>query len=486
MLARTTKGIRVATFPEYEDLDALGLGELIDEGEVSAAEVMEAAIERMEALNPKLNVMVEPLYDQARAAAKSSAPGPLQGVPYLMKNLGLMMEGVRCTQGSRLFADFRSDHDSDFVRRLRAAGLNIFGTTNSPEFGLNSTTEPAAHGVTRNPWNLDFSPGGSSGGAAAAVAAGIVPAAHGSDGGGSIRIPSSNCGLVGLKVSRGRTPSGPDVGEGWAGLSNEHALTRTVRDSAALLDAVHGPAPGDPYFAKPPARTFLDEVGSNPGKLRIGLMTAPPDGRGVGSECVAAAEYAAKLCEDLGHKVEIAAPEFDIEAMFEAMRVVIAGNVRRDVELGLKALGRGFEEGDTEKISQVWGEEGLKYTARDFADALWTIHSIGRAFGAFFSRHSVLLTPTLGKVPLKLGARPMDGGDLDAYYAFQGQVIPFTAPFNVAGAPAISLPLGATADGMPIGVQFGAASGSEAVLLRLASQLEEAAPWEDKRPQGLG
>jgi amidase/6-aminohexanoate-cyclic-dimer hydrolase len=472
---------------EYEDFDAVELGEMIGAGEVTAAEVLEEAISRMEALNPKLNVMVEPLFDAARRVAKASLPpGPLAGVPYLMKNLGLMMEGVRCTQGSALFSDFSSDHDSDFVKRVKSSGLNVFGTTNSPEFGLNSTTEPAAHGPTKNPWNTDYSPGGSSGGSAAAVAARILPAAHASDGGGSIRIPGSNCGLVGLKVSRGRTPSGPDAGEGWAGLSNEHAVTRTVRDSAALLDATNGPAPGDPYFAKAPARDYLNEVGENPGKLRVGLMLAPPDGRAVDPEVVAATQAAAKLMESLGHRVEEAAPDFDINAMFDAVRVVIAGNVGRDVKMRLKALGRDYQQGDTEEISRAWGEEGEKYTAENFADALWTIHDVGRRFGEFFGKHTVLLSPTLAKVPLKLGARPMDNADLDAYYEFQGQVIPFTAPCNVAGVPAITLPLGWSKDDMPIGVQLVAASGNEALLLRLASQIEDAAPWIDKKPGILG
>lgn len=470
-------------FDQYENYDALGLAALIAAREVSAVEVLEAAIGCMEERNPALNVLVDPLYDEARQTIADGLPeGPLSGVPFLMKGLGLMMTGVRCAQGSALFADFVADHDSTIVSRIRRAGLVVLGTTNSPEFGLSSTTEPALFGPTRNPWNPEYSPGGSSGGSAAAVAARIVPAANASDGGGSIRIPSSNCGLVGLKVSRGRTPSGPDVGEGWGGLSNEHVVTRTVRDSAALLDATHGPAPGDPYFANPPERPFLDEVGRDPGQLRIALMTSPPDGRPVDSECADEARKAAKLCESLGHIVEEAGPAFDIAAMFRAVRLVVAGNVSLGVTTRLQSLGREQRQGDIEGISNAWSEEGARSSARDFANAMLTLHEVARAFGTFFEDYDVLLSPTLAKTPLKLGVQPMDSADLDRYWALQGEVIPFTAPFNAAGAPAISLPLGWTADGLPVGVQFGGAMGNEALLLRLASQIEAAAPWVDRRP----
>jgi Asp-tRNA(Asn)/Glu-tRNA(Gln) amidotransferase A subunit family amidase len=314
------------------------------------------------------------------------------------------------------------------------------------------------------------------------VAARIVPAANASDGGGSVRIPASNCGLVGLKVSRGRTPSGPDAGEGWAGLANEHALTRTVRDSAAILDATHGPAPGDPYFAKAPERPFLDEVGRDPGKLRIALMTAPPDGRAVDDACVTEARKAATLCESLGHNVEEAGPVFDFEAMLRAIRVVVGGSVGFGIETRLHALDRELRQGDVENITKTWAEEGASYSARDFAEAVFALHQVARDFGAFFEDYDVLLSPTLGRVPMKLGERPMDGTDLDAYYAHQCDIIPFTTPYNAAGAPAISLPLGWSADGLPVGVQFGAAMGNEGLLLRLASQIETAAPWATRRP----
>jgi amidase len=305
----------MAGIPEYERLDAIALAALIARREVTALEVLDAAIEQVEKFNTAINAIVLMLYDRARAVAKAPLPeGPLAGVPFLLKDLGVLMVGTPTTGSSKLFADFIADHDSTIVARYRAAGLNIFGTA---ELGLACSTEPAMYGPCRNPWNLAYGAGGSSGGSAAAVAARILPVAHGNDGGGSIRMPASACGLFGLKSTRGRNPSGPDVGEDWGGLIVNHCVSISVRDSATLLDATSAPDVGDPYWVPPPAGTFLDEVGVAPRVLRIALCINPWNGEPVDPECRQAAENAAKLCESMGHHVTIARPEFDI-ASFEA------------------------------------------------------------------------------------------------------------------------------------------------------------------------
>ncbi|MGQ0569709.1 MAG: amidase, partial [Armatimonadota bacterium] len=302
----------MAAFKEYADYDALGLGELIARRQVKAEEVLEAAIERIESLNSSINAVVHKMYDEARATIAAGRPSsPLAGVPYLLKDLSAWQKGARAGYGSRIYDGFVADHDYTLVERHKAAGLVILGRTNTPEFGLNAATEPVINGATRNPWNLERSAGGSSGGAAAAAAAWMVPAAHATDGGGSIRIPAANCGVFGLKPSRARNPAGPDVGEGWSGLSCGHAVTHTVRDSAALLDATSGPAAGDPYWAPPPQRPFLEEVGVDPGRLRIAVKKRTLSGTPVDPGCVRGVEAVAKLCEDLGHHVKEAMPVFD-------------------------------------------------------------------------------------------------------------------------------------------------------------------------------
>jgi len=473
----------VAPFKEYEDYDALGLAALIRRREVRAEEVLEAAIERIEARNPRLNAVVHKTYEEVpRAARARVSNGPLAGVPYLLKDLYVLLAGAPTTNGSRLFADFVADHDSTITERLRAAGLVILGKTNTPEFGLNMSTEPALFGPTRNPWNMARSAGGSSGGSAAAVAAGVLPAAHATDGGGSIRIPAAHCGLFGLKPTRARNPAGPDVGEGWSGLSVGHAVTRSVRDSAALLDATHGPAPGDPYHAPPPARTFLAEVGAEPGRLRIALMTGGRLGEPVDPECVRAAEEAAKLCQELGHAVEEGAPEYDAEAMRSAVRVIIAANVRNTLNLRGAVRGRPAEEREVEPVSWRFALEGGRIAAADYARAIQILHTTGRRLAAFFERYDLVLSPTLAQPPLPLGTTSMATDDHDRYFTDLFDRLPFTPLFNVSGHPAVSVPLGWTADGLPVGVQFGARFGDEATLLRIASQLERAKPWAGRRP----
>jgi amidase/6-aminohexanoate-cyclic-dimer hydrolase len=473
----------MAAFKDYESYDALGLAELIARKKVSAEEVLEAAIDRLEALNPRINAVVHKMYDQARATLKAGLPtSPLAGVPFLLKDLYAWCAGAPVGNGSHLHDGFVADHDYTLVERYKHAGLVILGRTNTPEFGLNAATEPVAYGPTRNPWNLGRSAGGSSGGAAAAVAAGMVPAAHATDGGGSIRIPAANCGLVGLKPTRARNPAGPVVGEGWSGLAIGHVVSRSLRDSAALLDATAGPAPGDPYWAPPPARPFLKEVGAPPGRLRIALYTKPVSGVPVHADCVAGAEAAARLCEELGHEVREAAPQFDWEGLGWAMQVIIGGNLRNGIDLRLAGLGRELRPGDVERVTAEWYELGGTFTARDYARAIMVVHGVGRRFGAFFADHDVLLSPTLAEPPLPLGATDMMKNDLKSYNEKLFRLIPFTPPFNVAGGPAISLPLHWTADGLPVGVQFGAGFGNEAALFRLAAQIEAARPWRDRRP----
>ncbi len=476
----------MAAFREYEDFDALGLAALIARREVTAEEVLEAAIARTEARNPRINAVVHTMYDEARRTIAAGLPtAPLSGAPFMLKDLYALYTGAPISNGSRLFGGFVADHDLTLVARMRAAGLVVMGKTNTPEFGLNAATEPVVHGATRNPWNTARSAGGSSGGAAAAVAAGILPMAHATDGGGSIRIPAANCGLFGLKPTRGRNPSGPDIGEGWSGLASGHVVSRSVRDSAALLDAVAGPAPGDPYWAPPLARPLAEEVGADPGRLRIGLLTSAPSGVPVDPECVAATESAARLCEELGHDVEEASPEISIEAVLKALRTIVASNVRMVMDLRLRALGREQREGDVEAITALWAEEGLRASGADYARAVLAIHVTGRRFGQFFEDYDLLLSPTLAQPPLPLGAIDMMWDDMDRYYEALGNHIQFTPQFNAAGCPAATLPLHWTADRLPVGVQLGARFGDEATLIRISSQIEAARPWWDRRPPDL-
>ncbi|MDJ0950339.1 MAG: amidase [Alphaproteobacteria bacterium] len=477
----------MAVFPEYDQYDAVGLAELIAGQEISAREVLEAAIGRVEALNPAVNAVIHPMFDHAEAALADGLPdGPLAGVPYLLKDLYILCRGAPTRNGSRFFADHVADHDSTLTERLKAAGLVILGKTNTPEFGISAATEPVAHGPTRNPWDPARSAGGSSGGAAVAVASGMVPAAHATDGGGSIRIPASCCGLFGLKLTRARNPAGPDIGEGWSGLASGHAVTRTVRDSAALLDVTHGPATGDPYHPPPPARPFLEEVGADPGRLRIAVTTDLDPRAEIDPVCVAAVEDAARLCEGLGHTVEDAAPSYDAAAMRWAFHIIVGGNLHNALALREQAVGRERRDGDVERITDIWADEGASASAGDYARAIQVVHAIGRSFGRFFERYDILLSPTLAGPPVPLGSFDMMGDDLSRYNEVLMAHIPFTPPFNAAGCPAMSVPLAWSEDGLPVGVQFGAGFGHEAVLFRLAAQLEAARPWRDRRPPVAG
>ena len=470
-------------FADYTRYDGLGLAELVRSGEVTAGEVLEAAIERIEALNPKLNAVVTKVYDAGRAAAASyDRAAPLAGVPFLLKDLGGAQAGVPLSAGSRFFAHAPAPADSEIVVRHRRAGLMILGRTNTPEFGLSATTEPVLFGPTRNPWDLTRTAGGSSGGSAAAVAARLVPIAHASDGGGSIRIPAACCGLFGLKVTRGRNSMAPYAGESIAGCSVEHVVSISVRDSAAVLDATAGPAPGDPYFAPLPARPFLEEVGADPGQLRIALATRPFNGMPVDPVCVRAAEAAAQLCEELGHVVETATPAFDAAGLDEHFNLVFAVGAAGNIRLRARALGRELNPARLERITWATIQEADRVSGPSFVQSVNRLHGISREIAPFFRTYDLLLTPALAEPPVKLGVIDMMSDSLDAYRERLWRFTPFTYPFNVTGQPAMSVPLAWSDEGLPIGVQFVGRYGDEATLLRLAAQLEMARPWADRRP----
>jgi amidase len=468
---------------DLDRCDGLGLAALVRQREVSAAELLDAAIARVEARNPAINAVVHRMDEEARKAIAAGLPaGPFTGVPYLLKDLGALYAGTPTTNGSAFFRDAVADHDSEIVRRLKRAGLVIFGKTNTSEFGLSTSVEPRLFGPTRNPWNQAFSAGGSSGGAAAAVAVGMLPMAHATDGGGSIRIPASACGLFGLKPTRARTPAGPDVGESWNGAGIGHAVTRSVRDSAALLDATAGPDIGDPYCAPPPRGSFLAEVGADPGRLKIAITIRAWNGSQVDPVCAAAATDAARLCETLGHHIAEASPAIDEEARNAAMRIVIGAHTRATLELRGAALGREPRPEDVETSTWSMAEYGRQVTASDYAKAIRVLHQTGRVIGRFFADYDVLITPTMCRPPHKLGVLAQSGNDPHAYLDAILATIAFTSPFNTTGSPAMSVPLSWSRDGLPIGVQFAADFGGESTLLRLAAQLEKARPWADRRP----
>jgi amidase len=472
---------------EIARLDATAQAELVRRGEVSAAELVEDSIARIERLDPSLNAVIHKVYERARRVATGPLPeGPFRGVPFLLKDLGAGdVEGDPYHYGTRFLRDagWKARGTSQLVRRFREAGLVDLGRTNVPELGAWTTTEPDAYGPTRNPWNPAHSSGGSSGGSAAAVAAGMVPAAHASDGGGSIRIPASACGLVGLKPTRGRVSLGPSLGEGWAGMVVEFAVTRSVRDCAALLDAVAGPAPGDPYFAPPPQRPFREEVGAEPGALRVGMLLESP-GRPVHPDCAAAAEAAARALGDLGHHVEPAAGHLAVDDEAERIFDVIAACQARDVERFGAEIGRELGPEDLDCDNWVVTERGRQLSATDYLAGVEAVNRATRAAAQWWESQGLdlLLTPTLPAPPAPIGelvadaARPMEGFERSGAYTA------FTIPFNVTGQPAISLPLHWNAAGLPIGVQLVARYAREDLLLAIAAQLEQALPWRERRP----
>ena len=478
-----------AAVPDVASLDGLAQARLVARGEVTPLELVNGAIERIEKLNPQLNAVIHRLYDQARIQARSPElpDGPFRGVPLLIKDAVCHTAGDPYHCGMRFLKKlgWTESKDTTLARRFRAAGFVILGKTNTPELAFSPTTEPLSYGPTHNPWDRSRSPGGSSGGSAAAVASGMVPIAHGNDMGGSIRIPSSWCGLVGLKPTRARSTLGPELGEFWWQLTHEHVLTRSVRDSAAVLDCIAGPAPGDPYTAPPPARAFLDEVGTPPGLLRIGLYTRPLAGAvEVHPACRAAAESTARLLETLGHHVEAAHPEVldrpdEMGAVMPMLGVAIARELARwSARAGLR-----IRASDVEPTTWLAAEAGRAVSAVQLVEISERLHRFARELARFWhDGFDLLLTPAVGQPPTPLGVLGPEGGEARDVLARWGGVTPFSLPFNISGQPAISLPLQRDEDGLPAGVQLVAAYGREDLLIRTASQLEAAQPWRDRRP----
>lgn len=464
-----------------EALDAIGTADAVRRGELSARDAVEAAIARIEEVDPRVNAVVGRRFDEALAEVDAGLPdGPLTGVPFLVKDLGTEVAGLPATQGSRLFADAISTADSELVKRYKRAGLVVLGTTNTPEFGLNASTESQLHGPARNPRDLTRSTGGSSGGSAAAVAAGVVPAAHATDGGGSIRIPAAMCGLVGLKPSRGRTTGHPDPGTLAAPVSVAHAVTTSVRDSAALLDVIAGVLPGEAYAAPSPSGTFLAATEREPGRLRIGLATRARHGVDTDPACLDVVRAAAELCEDLGHHVEEMVPAFDVADVGATSGVLMGADLVVMVEDRLAALGRGLEPGDVEPFTAVLLDHYRGLTGTDVHRALRRAQQIGWELGAAFTTYDVLLTPTLAEPTPPLGL--LDTTRPETLYEHGSTYSAWTSVFNVTGMPAISLPLGADESGLPIGVQLAADLGQEELLLSLAAQIERAVPWPRLAP----
>jgi len=465
----------------YSRHDAIGLGELVARREVHPRELLAAARSAADRLNPDLNALVARLDARAERAAEAVEPGasPLAGVPYLLKDLGVGIEGVPTSHGCALFRDTPMPETSTAVARSEAAGLVIFGKTNTPEFGLSLSTEPRAFGPTRNPHDPGRGAGGSSGGSAAAVASGIVPAAHASDGGGSIRCPASVCGLFGLKPTRARVPMGPSSAEAWSGLATMHAVTRSVRDSAALLDIAAGAEPGDPYAAPPPARPYLAEVGREPGSLRIALTRdgdPPSDGA-----CRGAVERVARICADMGHRVEETAPSFDHDGLRAALLTLVTVHGAAQIDEIAAMLGRELQPGELEHFTDYLAAQGRPVPGTDMVRARNTMLDLGRTFGRFFQDYDIWLTPTLAQPPVRLGWLDPDAVDPETLLFRHTLYGPFLPLANVTGCPAANLPIVHSHDGLPLGVMATAPFGREDLLIRLAAQLE---PYFATSPTG--
>jgi amidase len=491
-------------FSDYDKYDGLGLAELVRKKEVRPVELVEEAISRIEKLNPKVNAVIHKMYDQARKTAEGDLPdGPFKGVPFLLKDLVTFYAGVPLTNGSKFFKDFIPDHDCELVKRHKAAGVIVIGKTNTPEFGLAFVTEPELFGPANNPWDLTRTTGGSSGGSAAAVAARMVPLAHASDGGGSIRVPSSCCAVFGLKPTRGRNPAGPDFGDLWRGFACDHAITRSVRDSATLLDATAGPDTGAPYYAAPPACSFLSEVGEDPGKLRIAFTSEPLLGSNVEEDCIKGLEDTVKLCQELGHEMVEAVPPVDRQVIARAFMTTVCSEIRALVDESARLLNRKATSRDFEPLTWMVTLLGKEFPASDLSHVINMIQLYSRRVGEFFEKYDILLTPTLAMPPLKTYESQVKGiqaflmkffGRLNAgglvkrlvgldYMAAEAfKFAAFTPLYNTTGQPAMSVPLYWNDEGLPIGMQFVGRYGDEATLFRLAGQLEKARPWADRKP----
>ena len=448
---------------EFAFLDATAQADLVRRKQVKPIELVDAAIERIERLNPTLNAVVTPMYDEARKAAAGPLPdGPFTGVPFLLKDLRTSYAGVRMTSGSAFLRDYVPSQDSELLLRHKRAGLIVLGKTNTPEFGLLPTTEPRLFGATKNPWDASRTPGG--------------------DGGGSIRIPASCCGLFGLKPTRARNPLGPEVGDLLNGLVVEHALTRSVRDSAALLDATSGPDLGDPYWAPPPERPFLKEVGADPGRLHIAFTTQTLTGTPLHPDCVAAVKDAAALCADLGHEVVEATPPINVQMLTQMFTTIWSAGCALNIDAMAFITQRSATENQFERVTWALAQMGRGVTASAYLMAIAVLQMMTRSIARFFVDQDVWLTPTLGEPPVPLGTfdsppdNPMQGFNRAVTF------VPFTPICNVTGQPAVSIPLYWNAEGLPVGTHFVGRFGDEATLFRLAAQLEQARPWADRRP----
>ena len=479
----------MATPTDLSRFDATAQAELVRNGQASPLELVDAAIARIESINPVLNAVIHERFEKARAEASSTLPeGPFQGVPFLLKDLETRSLGDPHHAGTAFLKNegFISDRDDHLTSRFRAAGMVIVGRTNTPEFGTTITTEPESHGAALNPWNTDHSTGGSSGGSAAAVASLMVPAAHASDGGGSIRIPSSECGLVGLKPTRGRVPLGPEISDSWAGSTAHGVVTRTVRDTAALLDAIAGPMPGDHYAAPELPGPLLAEIGRDPGTLRVGVLDHPLlPGVDASTEMTAAVNFAASLLEQLGHNIEDSHPDAMEDPRFtDAFTTVIAAHVGHNLDTWGKVLGREITEFDVEERNWMFAAIGRSISAPKYLDAIFWQQKWSRRMATWWKNEfnpngfDILCTPVLNGPPPKIGwlSDPIEGlGRVTS-------IMQYTAQFNVTGQPAISLPLWWTEDDLPVGIQFVAPFGREDLLIRLSSELEAACNWNDRIP----
>ena len=494
----------MSRFTEYEKYDGLGLAELVRKKEVAASDLCEEAITRIDGINPKINAVIYRMDDAARAAAAGLIPqGPFTGVPFLCKDLVSAIAGIPMNKGSKSCHNYVPTEDSEMARRHRAAGLIVLGKTNTPEFGLMGVTEPELHGPTRNPWNLDHTPGGSSGGSGAAVSSGIVPMASGGDGGGSIRIPASCCALFGMKVTRGRNPLGPESGEIWQGAVVEGVLTRSVRDSAAVLDVTNGADRGSPYIIPPPKRPFLEDTKQDPSRLKIAFTVQSPLKADVHPECVEAVLNTAKLLESLGHIVEEAEPGIDGEALGKSYMMMYFGEVAADIEELKSVVGRPLNHHDTEEATWALNLLGKAFSAGDFVLAIRQWNTFSRQMAKFHETYDLYLTPTIASLPPRIGEfqqKPAEQFFLKIINAMNmGKLLkatgiadmmatkglakmPFTQLANLTGQPAMSVPLHWSKEGLPCGVQFIGRFGEESLLFQLAGQLERAQPWFDRRP----
>jgi amidase len=469
---------------DFASLDATAQAELVRHGKASPLELTEAAIRRIERANPAINAVVTEQFERALREARGPLPeGPFRGVPFLIKDLHAADPGVRMTQGSRFLEHYVPDYESELLSRFKRAGLVILGRTNTPEFGIPPTTEPVLFGPCKNPWDPTRSSGGSSGGAAAAVAARLVPMAHASDGGGSIRIPASCCGIFGIKPTRARTPAGPKVGEGTGGLAVQFAVSISVRDSARLLDATAGPAPGDPYHAPHQTRPYTDEVKTRPGRLRIAVMREPWNRASVDAECVHGIDASAALLRELGHDVVDRKLELhDTAGFFSNFITVWAVAAASTLNAAEESVGRAATPEDVEPLTWALCSIGRGRSAVDYLSAMRALHRAAREVAAFFTDFDVLVTPTLAKPPVKLGELDCPANEPLRGFIKAGDYAAFTALFNVTGQPAMSVPLHFSESGLPIGTQFVGRFGDEATLFRLAGEIERARPWAARIP----